>query len=65
MPQENCEVEKEICSLFATQGCHKQFHTVQKIKENPKSKVHRLCFQGLCTTCVDKMRATRERRQER
>jgi hypothetical protein len=62
MLQENREIEKEICILFATHGCHKQFHTVQKIQDKPKSKEHRLCFQGLHTSCVDKMTTTRERR---
>jgi hypothetical protein len=62
MLQENNEMEKEICVLFATRGCHKQYHTLQKIREKQKSKGHRLSFQGLHTSCVDKMRATRERK---
>jgi hypothetical protein len=41
MLQENRETEKEICVLFATHGCPKQFHIVKKkytTNQNQKAK---------------------------
>jgi hypothetical protein len=50
MLQENSEMEENIfVFFFATHGCRKQFHIVQKIglRNEPKSKGQIICFQGL------------------
>jgi hypothetical protein len=42
MPQINHEMGQEICAIFPTDGCTKQFHIVKKIHPKPKVKGHTL-----------------------
>jgi hypothetical protein len=65
MMKKNFEMEKEICVIFATHGCLNSSILFKIFKTNQNQKKKGYAFKDLILDCVEKMSATKQRRQER